>query len=198
MAHIERDRDLNNANTNRDASDRDTTRSLDPDRGHDANRDPISGAPGAHPVGVGVGAAGAGAAGAAIGAVAGPIGAVVGAVVGSVAGGLAGKGVAESVNPTEEDAYWRENHKTRPYAADLHDADYDRDLSPAYRHGYTAVGDKRYQGRKFDEVESDLGRDWDRSRGESRLGWEKAKHATRDAWHRVEEKLPGDADRDGR
>ena len=33
----------------------------------DANRDPITGAPGAHPVGTGVGAAGGGAAGAAIG-----------------------------------------------------------------------------------------------------------------------------------
>jgi len=198
MAHIERDRDLNDMNRDvRNATDA-NTRSNDPDRGHDANRDPLSGSPGAHPVGVGVGAAGAGAAGAAIGAVAGPIGAAVGAVVGAVAGGLAGKGVAESVNPTEEDAYWRENHKSRPYATDLHDADYDRDLAPAYRHGYTAIGNEQYQGRKFDEVESDLGHDWDRTRGNSRLGWEKAKHATRDAWHRVERKLPGDADGDGR
>jgi phage tail tape-measure protein len=101
----------------------------------DANRDPISGSPGAHPVGVGVGAAGAGAAGAAIGAVGGPIGAAVGAVVGAVAGGLAGKGVAESVNPTEEDAYWRENYKGKDYVE--RDIDYDRDLAPAYRAGYT-------------------------------------------------------------
>src|SRR4051812_35221837 len=85
---------------------------------HDANRDPISGAPGAHPVGTGIGAAGAGAAGAAIGAALGPagsaVGGVVGAVVGALAGGLAGKGAAEAINPTDEDAYWRENYKTRP------------------------------------------------------------------------------------
>jgi hypothetical protein len=30
------------------------------------------------------------------------------------------------------------------------------------------------------------------------LNWERAKHAVRDAWNRVESKLPGDFDRDGR
>src|SRR5829696_8613217 len=85
----------------------------------DANPDPITGAPGSHPIGTGVGAAGMGAAGAAIGAAvsgpAAPIGAAVGAVVGAVAGGLAGKGVAEVVNPTAEEEYWRDNYQNRPY-----------------------------------------------------------------------------------
>jgi uncharacterized protein (TIGR02271 family) len=66
-----------------------------------ANRDPITGEAGAHPVGTGVGAAAGGmAAGAAAGTVAGPVGTVLGAAVGAVAGGLAGKGVAEKVDPT--------------------------------------------------------------------------------------------------
>src|SRR6266851_3247743 len=47
------------------------------------NPDPITGKPGAHPVGTGAGAAGGGLAGAAIGgAVGGPVGAAVGAAVG--------------------------------------------------------------------------------------------------------------------
>lgn len=159
----------------------------------DANRDPITDAPGAHPVGVGVGAAGAGAAGALIGSVAGPVGTAVGAVVGAVAGGLAGKGVAEAVNPTAEDAYWREEYYNRSY--------YDQGIpydeyAPAYRYGWESR--TRYAGKKYDQVETDLGRDWDRFKGKSRLNWERAKLATRDAWHRVEEKLPGDADHDGR
>jgi hypothetical protein len=29
------------------------------------------------------------------------------------------------------------------------------------------------------------------------LGWEKAKQAIKAAWHRIEDVLPGDADRDG-
>jgi hypothetical protein len=69
--------------------------------GGSANRDPITGTPGAHPVGTGVGAlAGGAATGAAVGTVAGPVGTVIGAAVGAVAGGLAGKGVAEEIDPT--------------------------------------------------------------------------------------------------
>ncbi len=68
----------------------------------DMNRDPITGSPGAHPVGTGVGAASGAVAGAAIGLVGGPIGSAVGGVVGAVVGGLAGKGVGEVVNPTGE------------------------------------------------------------------------------------------------
>ena len=83
----------------------------------DANNDPLTGEPGAHPVGVGVGAvAGGMAAGAAVGTVAGPVGTAVGAAVGAVAGGLVGKGVAEGIDPTAEDAYWRENYRSRDYA----------------------------------------------------------------------------------
>ena len=66
----------------------------------DVNRDPLSGTPGAHPLGTGAGAASGGVAGAAAGmAVGGPVGGMVGAVVGAVAGGLAGKSAAEAVNP---------------------------------------------------------------------------------------------------
>jgi hypothetical protein len=171
--------------TNRDANDRDD-RTDNPDR----NPDPITGAPGAHPIGTGVGAAGAGAAGAAIGAVAGPIGAAVGAVVGAVAGGLAGKGVAEAVNPTEEDNYWRDNYASRPYVQP--GTTYD-EYSPAYRYGWESQS--RYSGKKFEDVETDLSRDWDRAKGRSRLDWEKAKSAARDAWDRVERSMPGDRNR---
>src|SRR3954466_6598444 len=85
----------------------------------DSNPDPITGAPGSHPVGTGVGAAGGGAAGtwagAAIGgAGGGPVGAVVGGVAGAVAGafggGAAGKAVAENVDPTVERDYWSKNY----------------------------------------------------------------------------------------
>jgi hypothetical protein len=145
------------------------------------NIDPLSGEPGAHPVGVGLGAAGAGAAGAAIGTMAGPIGTAVGAVIGAVAGGLAGKGVAEAVDPTVEDAYWRENYSDRPYVTE--DDTYE-DLAPAYRHGWESRS--RYKGRSFDEVETDLARDWSSSPAASNLSWDRARYATRDAWDRVD------------
>ena len=162
-----------------------------------ANRDPLTGAPGAHPVGTGVGAAlGGVAAGAAAGTVAGPVGTVVGAAIGAVAGGLAGKGVAEKFDPTLEDAYWRENYADRPYVAE--GATYD-DYGPAYRYGVESYD--AYPERSFDEVEPELSRDWDTRRGTSRLEWSHARSATRDAWQRlndrVERAMPGDSDRDG-
>jgi hypothetical protein len=163
-------------------------------RGTDANRDPITGAPGAHPVGTGVGAAAGGAAaGAAIGTIAGPIGTAIGMAAGAVIGGLAGKGVAEKIDPTVEDTYWRNNYRTQKYVAP--DTSYET-YQPAYRTGYE--GRARYAGKKFEDVESDLQRDYEKSKGTSNLEWNKAKLATRDAWHRVERALPGDADGDGR
>ena len=157
-------------------------------KGTDANRDPITGTPGAHPVGTGVGAAGGAAAGAAIGAVGGPIGAAVGLVAGAVAGGLAGKGVAEKMDPTVEDGYWKNNYSKRDYAEK--NVPYDA-YQPAYRTGYE--GYTRYPGKRYEEVESDLQRDYEKSRGNSSLSWDKAKLATRDAWQRVEKAFPGKA-----
>src|SRR4051812_47969133 len=82
-----------------------------------ANPGPLSGEVGSPPVGVGLGAAAAGMAfGAAVASVAGPLGTAVGAAVGAIAGGLAGKGVAEAIDPTSEDAYWRANYASRAYA----------------------------------------------------------------------------------
>lgn len=152
----------------------------------DTNPDPITGAPGSHPVGTGVGAAGAGAAGAAIGSMAGPVGTVVGAVVGAVAGGLAGKAAAEAIDPTAEDAYWRENHQGRPYSKSGDYATY----QPAYRYGWEARG--RYPERSFDEVEPELKTQWGVGT-QSKLDWENARPAARDAWDRIETKTMRDA-----
>jgi flavin-dependent dehydrogenase len=148
----------------------------------DANRDPITGAPGAHPLGTGIGAAAGGmAAGAAAGSVAGPAGAVAGAAVGAIAGGLAGKGIAELIDPTVEEAYWRSNYMREPY----YERGYNfEDYYPAYRTGWE--GRVRYQHRQFDEVERDLARDYQRNRGSSRLEWAKNRHAARAAWERFE------------
>ena len=162
----------------------------------DANRDPITGAPGAHPVGTGVGAVVGGmAAGAAAGTVAaGPVGTLVGSAAGAIAGGLAGKAVAEHFDPTIEDTYWRENFERQPYYQT--GMTYD-DYAPAYQLGWESR--TRYTGKRFDDFESELARDWDKKhRGKSRLSWDHAKHASRAAWHRVERAIPGDADKDGR
>ncbi len=163
----------------------------------DANRDPISGAPGSHPVGTAVGAAAGGlATGAAVGTVAGPVGTLVGGAVGAVVGGLAGKSIAEQIDPTAEDLYWSEHYADRPYVNSAYGYD---DYGPAYRYGVEAHG--RYASRAFDDIDADLDRGWAETRGNSRLEWQDARPAARDSWQRVRDTLeratPGDSDRDG-
>ena len=75
------------------------------------------------------------------GTVAGPVGTAVGAAVGAVVGGLAGKGIAERIDPTVEDAYWRENYAREPYHVSGRTYDQYR---PAYELGWSSVG--RYEG----------------------------------------------------
>ena len=138
----------------------------------DANRDPVTGAEGAHPVGVGLGAA----AGAALGSTAGPIGTVVGGVI----GGLVGKGVGEVVNPTLEDAHWRAAWAEEPYIrTDFRYEDYE----PAYRVGY--LGAARRDGRSFEEAEPQLREQYERVRSGSPLQWDAARVPARAAWDRV-------------
>jgi len=145
------------------------------------NRDPLTGAPGAHPVGTGLGAAmGGAAAGVAVGTVAGPVGVVIGAAAGAIIGGMAGKGVAEAMDPTVEYVYWRDHYTHRPYVSN--GASFD-DYGPAYLFGIHSS--EKFGDRSFDDVEPELARYWDDARGSSSLAWERARNASRDAWERV-------------
>lgn len=146
----------------------------------DANPDPITGAPGSHPIGTGIGSASAGTAGAAIGAMAGPAGAIAGAVVGAVVGGLIGHGVAEAIDPTVEHEYWRDNYRNRPYVDK--EASYD-EYAPAYQYGWESR--VRFQDKTFEQAESEMERDWESRRGGCRLNWSEARNAVRDGWDRI-------------
>src|SRR5437870_3957121 len=143
--------------------------------------DPATGVRRGHPVGAGVGVATGAATGAAIGSAVGPVGTAVGGVLGAVAGGLTGEGVAQAVNPTVEDDYWRRNYASRPYVTP--GATYDT-YRAAYQFGWECY--RRYRGRRFADIEGDLRREWERTDRE--MSWESARGATRDAWQRVGER----------
>ncbi|RZA20285.1 MAG: hypothetical protein EOP93_06395 [Lysobacteraceae bacterium] len=146
----------------------------------DMNRDPLSGTPGAHPVGVGVGGAGGAVAGAAIGSLLGPIGTLIGGAIGTVAGAAAGKGVAERIDPTGEADYWRTEYAARPYYNSAYTYD---DYGPAYSYGNDVRA--QYAGRTWDSsLESDVRQGWEAAKANSRLKWEEAKDAVRDAFDR--------------
>ena len=150
---------------------------------NDLNRDPITGTPGSHPVGVGVGGVGGAAAGAILGAVGGPIGMLIGAGLGTIAGAAAGKGVAERIDPTGEDLYWQEEYKRRPYYNSAYN--YEKDYAPAYSYGVDARS--RLGDRAWDEsTEAELERDWASARGQSALEWRDAKAAVHDSWTRAD------------
>lgn len=147
----------------------------------DMNRDPITGTPGSHPVGTGIGATGGAFAGAAIGSLFGPLGTLIGGAIGAVGGGAAGHAVGERVDPTGEAEYWSTTYNTRPYYKSEYD--YTTDYAPAYSYGSEARA--RYADRNWDDsLEADLRQGWENAKAKSRLTWENAKDAVRDAWDR--------------
>jgi uncharacterized protein (TIGR02284 family) len=151
-----------------------------PSERDDLNLDPITGEPGAHPVGTGAGATGGALAGAAVGALAGPAGAVAGMLVGAVTGGMGGKAVAERINPTVEHSHWEGAYTREPY--------YEPGLS--YEH-YAPAYELGWRGRAaleddFAAVEPSLAREWETQRGTSSLSWEQARPASHAAWERAD------------
>jgi hypothetical protein len=144
----------------------------------DEHRDPLTGEPGAHPVGVGVGTAVGGAAavatGAALGSALGPVGTAVGVVAGGIAGALVGREVAEAVHPTIEEAEAVPEEEAPTGVTD-------EDYRTAYRYGCEAR--PHHEGQRFEDAEADLRRGWEGSG--CRLGWDQARQAVRDAWDRT-------------
>ena len=163
----------------------------------EAGRNPTSGPAGASAVGSSTSdAAGGAVVGAVAGTVvAGPIGTVVGAALGAIAASLGGLGEAEAIDPTHEEAYWRENFSTQAYVEAGSSFD---DYGPAYAYGVSAY--VLNPERSFDDSETDLARGWNTARGISNLGWDRARIAARDAWDRVSDAAgappPAPSDRD--
>lgn len=166
----------------------DSPEEIEKRKDRDANRDPLTGTPGAHPVGVGVGAvAGAAAAGAAAGSLAGPAGTLVGGAVGAVAGAVVGKVAAEAIDPTVEEAYWKEHYAEEPsYKAGRTFQHY----AEAYRIGYE--GKARYRPRTFEEVEADMKADYEKRRSSDAVDWDEGRLCARAAWDRLEKVVPAE------
>jgi hypothetical protein len=153
-----------------------------------ANPDPITKEAGAHPIETGVGAALGGAAagmaaGAAAGAIGGPVGATVGGAVGivagSVAGGLGGKAVGEMIDPTTEDRWVNEYYHSASDRPASHTID---DYRAPYHYGLTSR--RKYEGKRFEEVESNLRTDWEGNKT-SNMNWTTARPAIRHAYCRT-------------
>jgi uncharacterized protein (TIGR02271 family) len=81
-----------------------------------------------------------------------------------------------------DDAYYR-NHFDSTYST--MGGSYD-DYVPAYTYGTQMRSDTRYQGRQWNDVESDLRTDWEsRNGGATGSTWEKMKAAVRHGWDKL-------------
>ena len=81
----------------------------------------------------------------------------------------------------DDDAYWRENYRMRPYASSsTHEYGF---YQPAYRYGYESAN--RYSDRQWKDVEADLARGWNTFEHKTASTWEQIKDAVRDGWDRV-------------
>jgi uncharacterized protein (TIGR02271 family) len=87
---------------------------------------------------------------------------------------------AETASGTRDyDDDFRRDYQSR-YASS--GGSYD-DYAPAYQYGYEAASDSRYQGRSWDQVESDLRTDYSRRYPNST--WERLKDSVRYGWDKV-------------
>lgn len=88
--------------------------------------------------------------------------------------------------------YWKSNFTTRSYYRKGTDFEV---YEPAYR-----LGTEAHPGEpsRWEAIEDSIERRWEQLEDRSEATWDQVKDAAKDAWHYVEEKLPGDADGDGR
>jgi hypothetical protein len=146
------------------------------------NRDPLTGTPGAHPLGTTAGATSGAVAGGVAGlAVGGPVGGLVGIAIGAVAGGLAGTSAAEAINPTAEEKFWRETYIREPYYVKGRTFEY---YAPGFRAGWE--GRVRHDGRTFEAAEPELKVNYDLAKSELDPSWQEVRPAARAAWQRVD------------
>jgi uncharacterized protein YcfJ len=157
--------------------------------GNHTNPDAITGAPASHPGATAIGSASGAATGAAIGAVGGPAGAIIGAIAGGVIGGWTGHSIGEWHDPSDE-AYWKENYKTRDYYDKS--ANYDQDVVPALQYGSALGGEgdiaatdvDRPLAPTYNTVEDRARAEWESVRGKSKYSYDQARSAINDAYSR--------------
>ena len=105
---------------------------------------------------------------------------------------MVGKAAAEAIDPTVEEAYWKEHYATEPYYKPGRSY---KDYAAAYRAGYE--GRTRHLARRFVDVERDLETDYNKHRVEDGpLCEENRREESRApalaAWNRVERIIPSE------
>jgi hypothetical protein len=121
--------------------------------------------------------------GAALGSLGGPIGTIIGGIAGAVTGWWAGKAISEAASHVthEDEEFYRTHYERSPHR--LADRSYD-EVRPAYQLGHLAGRNPEYQGRSFEDVETDLQRGWSSEVSARHGDWQQVRHYARDAYER--------------
>jgi hypothetical protein len=104
----------------------------------------------------------------------------LGTIVGGVAGAYAGKALAENIDPTVEEEYWRNEYPQRPYYSENRSYD---DFAPAYRAGWEAYDPQATS--TWQEREALARQRWEGEGGAPTMTWEEARLASQDAYERA-------------
>lgn len=88
----------------------------------------------------------------------------------------------EAINLAEEETYWKEKYKTRPYYNEGREYD---DYATAFHYGWESASKPENAGRKFEEIEPELERGWPAYRGSNQNTWKDFKDVIRDAYDRI-------------
>ena len=99
--------------------------------------------------------------------------------IGDLVGGRASQSFA-SIDLAEEEAHWRKNHASQPFALGR---GYE-EFSAAYRTGFEGYSRHGLAGKSFDETETELRERYETENGSPKLPWTVARAASHAAWHR--------------
>jgi hypothetical protein len=106
-----------------------------------------------------------------------------GTAIGDLVGSQSPQTPAE-IDFAQEEAHWRENHASQPFA---NGRSYE-DFSPAYRAGFEGYSLHGAGGKTFDETETELRERYESENGSPKLPWTVARDASHAAWHRAARK----------
>ena len=85
------------------------------------------------------------------------------------------------VNPTAEEAFWKETYIREPYYVTGRAYEY---YAPGFRAGWE--GRVRHDGRTFEQAESELRASYELAKSELGADWQDVRPAARAAWNRVD------------
>jgi hypothetical protein len=96
------------------------------------------------------------------------------------------RAIPDQASWTRQETWWRENFQNRPYVDTDRGFDFYR---PGYRYGYESAS--LFLGRRWDEVEPELRRNWERWEHRGQSDWDEIVESVKDAWTQATEGEPG-------